>query len=75
MIYRVTVRGRLAPRLLALLGDAVAEHESEHECGDADDRSAYRAEVVDQADLYGLLEVLQRAGVELLSVVEAPRGD
>lgn len=56
----MTVRGRLGPQTLAQLEAVRAETIGAE--------SAYLIETIDQADLYGLLDVLQRAGVELISV-------
>lgn len=67
VVYRVTVRGRLGPQTLAKLDVMRAES--------VGTQSTYLAEIIDQADLYGLLDVLQGAGVELLSVAEVqPEG-
>lgn len=64
--YRLTVRGRLGPQVLAKLDEVIVER--------ADARSVYVIETVDQADLYGAIDVLQSAGVELVSVVEVDPG-
>lgn len=64
MLYRITVRGRLGSRLLILLGEVTEETTGE--------ASTYTLDLIDQADLYGLIELLHRAGVELISVVEVP---
>ncbi len=65
-IYRLTVRGRLGPQVLAKLDHVTVERPGA--------RSVYVIEIVDQADLYGAIDVLQAAGVELVSVVEVDPG-
>lgn len=65
-IYRLTVRGRLGPQTLGQLDDLTVERQG--------DRSVYVIEVVDQVDLYGVIQVFQSAGVELVSIAEVELG-
>lgn len=62
VLYRLTVRGQLGSQTLVQLDGLTIET--------IGGESSYLVEIVDQADLYGLLDVLQRAGVELVSVAE-----
>lgn len=68
MRYRVTVRGRLGHRVRTLLEDLELEQEDGQE-------SCYVVELSDQADLYGLLSLLQAVGVQLVSIVEVRAGE
>ncbi|MEM7143367.1 MAG: hypothetical protein AAF548_20295 [Actinomycetota bacterium] len=60
MRYRITVRGQLAAAVEEQIGDVVAEVAAES--------ATYVVEIVDQADLFGVLGAIQRSGVELLSI-------
>ena len=61
--YLVTVRGHVGAGVLELLEVLEIVDESA-------DRSTYVVELIDQADLYGVLTLLQGRGIELVSVVE-----
>jgi hypothetical protein len=58
--YEIVVRGRLSSRFAAALGPTslVAHH----------GQTTLRADLVDQAQLYGLLNRLRDLGIELISV-------
>lgn len=60
MHYRITVRGRLAEAVEERIGEISAEV--------GIDTVTYVVEIVDQADLFGILGAIQRSGVELLSI-------
>ncbi len=60
MRYRITVRGRLADAMEQRIADVTDEV--------AVDTVTYVVDIVDQADLYGILGAIQRSGVELLSI-------
>lgn len=65
--YEIVVRGRLSSRYECALDGAtlLACH----------GRTTLRADLVDQAQLYGLLNRLRDLGIELVSVNPAPDAD
>ena len=67
MRYRITVRGRLATAVEERIGEIAPTISAES--------ATYLVDIVDQADLYGVLGAIQRSGVELLSIDRSDPAD
>lgn len=67
--YLLTLRSPLAPAVVSALADFEPAVPIEPPTvGSPAGRFVYRVSIEDQADLYGLLTILQRFGVDLESV-------
>lgn len=66
MEYRVTVRGRLSDRLLARFDGLTVVSSG--------DTTVLAGDLVDQAQLHGILDRIRDLGLELLAVERCPSG-